>query len=83
MPLDEAFVYDMQLKTGVHPDPICLDDDDDDDEEEQDEEKEKEGKDDGEFLGRSLMKGRTILISDPIDPYMAATSHVAEFSDEE
>jgi ATP-dependent Clp protease protease subunit len=67
MPLDEAFVYDMQLKTGVHPDPICLDDDDDDDEEEQDEEKEKEGKDDGEFLGRSLMKGRTILISDPID----------------
>jgi ATP-dependent Clp protease, protease subunit len=58
MTRDEAFVNHMQLKTGVHPDPISLDDDD---------EKEQEEKGGGGFLGRSLMKGRTILISDPID----------------
>lgn len=58
MTRDEVFVNHMQLNTGVHPDPISLDDDD---------EKEQEEKDGGEFLGRSLMKGRTILISDPID----------------
>jgi ATP-dependent Clp protease protease subunit len=39
---------------------------DDDDEEEEEPEEEKVGRD-GEFLGRSLIKARTILISDPID----------------
>ena len=39
---------------------------DDDDEEEEEPEEEKAGRD-GEFLGRSLIKSRTILISDPID----------------
>ena len=40
--------------------------DDEDEEEEEEEEEEKAGRD-GEFLGRSLIKARTILISDPID----------------
>jgi ATP-dependent Clp protease protease subunit len=42
-------------------------DDDDDDEDGEEEEKEEKGGQDGEFLGRSLIKARTILISDPID----------------
>jgi ATP-dependent Clp protease protease subunit len=60
MPREEALVHDMHPKPDVHLAPISLDDD----EQEQEEEK---GERDGEFLGRSLMKGRTILISDPID----------------
>jgi ATP-dependent Clp protease protease subunit len=44
-------------------DDLVLDDDDD---EEEEPEEEKAGRD-GEFLGRSLIKARTILISDPID----------------
>ena len=35
--------------------------------EEEEEEKEEKAGQDGEFLGRSLIKARTILISDPID----------------
>jgi ATP-dependent Clp protease, protease subunit len=46
-------------------DDIWLDDEDEEEEEEEEEE-EKTGRD-GEFLGRSLIKARTILISDPID----------------
>jgi ATP-dependent Clp protease protease subunit len=58
----------IALYTTAGPEDIRLDDDDDDDEEgEEEEEKEKVGGD-GEFLGRSLIKARTILISDPIDP---------------
>jgi ATP-dependent Clp protease protease subunit len=40
---------------------------DDEDEEEEEEEKEEKAERDGEFLGRSLIKSRIILISDPID----------------
>lgn len=51
--------------------------DDDDDEEEDDdngegEEEEEKSERDGEFLGRSLIKARTILISDPIDPKLTS-----------
>ena len=41
-------------------------DEEDEDEEDEDEEKEAEGEDRA-FLGRNLLKARTILISDPID----------------
>jgi ATP-dependent Clp protease protease subunit len=54
----------IDCSTAAGQDDIWLDDEDDDEEEE--EEEKKAGRD-GEFLGRSLIKARTILISDPID----------------
>ena len=52
------------------PSPDAIDmDDEEEDEEEDDEEK---GTRDGEFLGRSLIKSRTVLISDPIDHKLTA-----------
>ena len=56
-------------KHSSDPDAIRLDDDEDEEEEEKEEEK---GSRDGEFLGRSLIKARTILISDPVDPKLTA-----------
>jgi ATP-dependent Clp protease protease subunit len=47
--------------TAAGRDDILLNDDD------EEEEKEEKVERDGEFLGRSLIKSRTILISDPID----------------
>ena len=73
MPREDAFTESSPLQTGIHLNPISLDDDDeDDDDEEPEEEPEEEreegkGERDSEFLGRSLIKSRTILISDPID----------------
>lgn len=65
---DEYFsVDDLTFKTGAHPDTLRLDDDDDDDDEEEEEGEEQEKARGSEFLGRSLMDARTILISDPID----------------
>ncbi|WP_089945762.1 ClpP family protease [Candidatus Entotheonella palauensis] len=65
---DEFFMAEdlTAFKAGAHPDAPRLDDDDDDDDEEEGEEQEKaqQGPD---FLGRSLMDARTVLISDPID----------------
>jgi ATP-dependent Clp protease protease subunit len=55
---------DIDRSTAAGQDDVWLDDDDDDDEEEEEEEKSERN---GEFLGRSLIKARTILISDPID----------------
>jgi ATP-dependent Clp protease, protease subunit len=54
----------IDRSTAAGQDDIWLDDEDE--EEEEEEEEEKAGRD-GEFLGRSLIKARTILISDPID----------------
>lgn len=61
---DEQFAQDIEFMASAHLDQPALDDDDDDDEEEEEQEKANRG---GEFLGRSLMDARTILISDPID----------------
>jgi ATP-dependent Clp protease protease subunit len=55
---------EIDLCTAAGRDDIVLDDDD---EEEEEEEKEEKAERDGEFLGRSLIKSRIILISDPID----------------
>jgi ATP-dependent Clp protease, protease subunit len=52
---------DRSTAAGQHD--IWLDDED----EEEEEEEEEKARRDGEFLGRSLIKARTILISDPID----------------
>ena len=59
----------IDLSTAAGQGDIRLDDDDDDDDDDEEGEEEKEEKagQDGEFLGRSLIKARTILISDPID----------------
>ena len=54
----------IDRSTAAGQDGVWLDDEDE--EEEEEEEEEKAGRD-GEFLGRSLIKARTILISDPID----------------
>jgi ATP-dependent Clp protease, protease subunit len=54
----------IDRSTAAGQDDVWLDDEDE--EEEEEEEEEKTGRD-GEFLGRSLIKARTILISDPID----------------
>jgi ATP-dependent Clp protease protease subunit len=54
---------DIDRTTAAGQEDVWLDDED---EEEEDEEEEKSERD-GEFLGRSLIKARTILISDPID----------------
>src|SRR5688572_18831887 len=64
---DEYFAAEnfAAFNTGAHPDARRLDDDDDDDEEEEEEQEKAERG--GEFLGRSLMDARTVLISDPID----------------
>ncbi len=62
MACDEQFTDDIEFTIGV-PDNMSLDDDDD----EENEEEEGKGERDGEFLGRSLIKSRTILISDQID----------------
>ncbi len=55
----------IDRSTAAGQDDVWLDDEDEEEEEEEEEE-EKTGRD-GEFLGRSLIKARTILISDPID----------------
>jgi len=44
----------------------------DDEEEEEEGEDEEKGSRDGEFLGRSLIKARTVLISDPVDHKLTA-----------
>jgi ATP-dependent Clp protease protease subunit len=54
---------EIDLGTAAGRDDLVLDDDD----EEEEEEKEEKAERDGEFLGRSLIKSRIILISDPID----------------
>jgi ATP-dependent Clp protease protease subunit len=54
---------EIDLYTAAGRDAIRLDDDD----EEEEEEKEEKAERDGELLGRSLLKSRIILISDPID----------------
>ena len=62
---DERFTLAENLTafhTGAHLDVPRLDDDDE--EEGEDQEKGQAG---GEFLGRSLMEARTVLISDPVD----------------
>ena len=65
--------FDMQDgKINTHA-PACsidlrLDDDDDENEEEEEEKDSREG----DFLGRSLIKSRTILISEPIDYKLTA-----------
>lgn len=56
------------LKTSALDDVLL----DDDEEEEDGEEGEGKGSKDGEFLGRSLIKARTILISDPVDHKLTA-----------
>jgi ATP-dependent Clp protease, protease subunit len=45
----------------------------DDEEEEEDDDKDDKGKGESEFLGRSLIKARTILISDPVDHKLTAS----------
>jgi ATP-dependent Clp protease protease subunit len=60
----ETDSQETDFYTAAGRDDMLLDDDDD--KEEKEEEEEKAGRD-GEFLGRSLIKARTILISDPID----------------
>jgi ATP-dependent Clp protease protease subunit len=56
------------FRMGTHPEARRLDDDDDDDDDDEEEGEEQEKAErGGEFLGRSLMDARTILISDPID----------------
>ena len=57
----------MSLKSSAL-EAIRVDEDEDDEEEEE----EEKGSRDGEFLGRSLIKARTILISDPIDHKLTA-----------
>lgn len=59
---DEQFAQHIEFMASAHLDQPALDDDD---EEEGEEKEKKDGG--GEFLGRSLMDARTILISDPID----------------
>ena len=44
-----------------------------DDEEEEEEDDKDKGKGESEFLGRSLIKSRTILISDPVDHKLTAS----------
>jgi ATP-dependent Clp protease protease subunit len=53
---------DLGLSSAAGQDDAWLDDED-----EEEEEEEEKSERDGEFLGRSLIKARTILISDPID----------------
>jgi ATP-dependent Clp protease protease subunit len=53
---------DTDLSSAAGQDDTRLDDED-----EEEEEEEEKSERDGEFLGRSLIKARTILISDPID----------------
>jgi ATP-dependent Clp protease, protease subunit len=64
----------IDLSTAAGQGDIRLDDEDDEDDEDEEGEEEKEEKagQDGEFLGRSLIKARTILISDPIDPKLTS-----------
>ena len=64
---DRKWPHETSLKHASR-DAIRLDDEE---EEEEDEESEK-GSKDGEFLGRSLIKARTILISDPVDHKLTA-----------
>ena len=64
---DRKWPHETRLKHASR-DAIRLDDEE---EEEEDEESEK-GSKDGEFLGRSLIKARTILISDPVDHKLTA-----------
>ncbi|WP_034419041.1 ClpP family protease [Candidatus Entotheonella palauensis] len=52
------------FKTGARPEASRLDDDEDEEEEGEEQEKAQQGPD---FIGRSLMDARTVLISDPID----------------
>jgi ATP-dependent Clp protease protease subunit len=65
---DRKWPHETSLKHASR-DAIRLDDEEE--EEEEDEESEK-GSKDGEFLGRSLIKARTILISDPVDHKLTA-----------
>ncbi len=65
---DRKWPHGVSLK-GSPLDAIRLDDDEDEEDEEEEEEK---GSRDGEFLGRSLIKARTVLISDPIDHKLTA-----------
>lgn len=65
---DQRWPHEMSLKSSSL-DAIRLDDDEDEEDEEEEEEKRSRN---GEFLGRSLMKARTVLISDPIDHKLTA-----------
>lgn len=65
---DQQWSREVNLKTSSDSEAIPMDDDED---EEEDEKEEKESRD-GEFLGRSLIKARTILISDAVDHKLTA-----------
>ena len=64
---DRKWPHETSLKHASR-DAIRLDDE----EEEEEEEESEKGSKDGEFLGRSLIKARTILISDPVDHKLTA-----------
>ncbi len=64
---DRKWPHETSLKHASR-DAIRLDDEEEEDEEEESE----KGSKDGEFLGRSLIKARTILISDPVDHKLTA-----------
>jgi ATP-dependent Clp protease, protease subunit len=65
MALDKQFAEDVQLRTQVQLGSSSFEEEDEEEEEEEKEEEKAER--DSEFLGRSLIKARTILISEPID----------------
>ncbi|SVC83760.1 uncharacterized protein METZ01_LOCUS336614, partial [marine metagenome] len=65
---DQEWPREENLKTSSDREAIRMDDDED---EKEDEEEEK-GSRDGEFLSRSLIKSRTILISDGVDHKLTA-----------
>jgi ATP-dependent Clp protease protease subunit len=63
MSVNDQFPDKLDLKSVVDSHDL----DEENEEEEEEEEAEEKGGRDAEFLGRSLIKARTILISDPID----------------
>lgn len=67
---DQRWPHEMDLK-NFSPKAIRLDEEDEEDEDEEEEDEEK-GSRDGEFLGRSLIKSRTVLISEAIDHKLTA-----------
>lgn len=64
MRYDEMLTDDAQLRIGALLEPISLED--------KDEEQEEKGEEGGDLIGRSLMKARIILISDPVDPKLSS-----------
>lgn len=64
----ESEHWETELYVAAWQADLRMDDDDEDDDNEEEEKPER----DGEFLGRSLIKTRTVLISDPIDHKLAS-----------